>query len=262
MAGRPIIRIDEELCTGCGECVPACAEGALEIVNGKVRVVSEVLCDGLGACLGECPEGALLLEERPAPEFDEGAVEKRLEELRLESGARTEGAKTAEALVSLGCPGSAVRDLRTGETASTETAGTGESRGLDERGGESLLEHWPVQLGLANPMAPVYRGANLLITADCVPVAYRRFQEEFLEGRRVVMFCPKLDDAQAHLERLTELLATAKPASVMMVHMEVPCCYGLKEIVFRAAEAAGLDVSIEEVVIGVNGGVLSTVKGS
>src|SRR5680860_443336 len=203
-----------------------------------------------------------VLEERPAPEFDEGAVEKRLEELRLESGARTEGAKTAEALVSLGCPGSAVRDLRTGETASTETAGTGESRGLDERGGESLLEHWPVQLGLANPMAPVYRGANLLITADCVPVAYRRFQEEFLEGRRVVMFCPKLDDAPAHLERLTELLATTKPASVMMVHMEVPCCYGLKEIVFRAAEAAGLDVSIEEVVIGVNGGVLSTVKGS
>src|SRR5680860_1885433 len=172
MAGRAISRIDEELCTGCGECVPAGAGGALEIGNGKVRVVSEVLCAGLGGCLGECPEGARLLEERPAPEFDEGAVEKRLEELRLESGARTEGAKTAEAPVSLGCPGSAVRDLRTGETASTEAAEAGESRGLDERGGESLLEHWPVQLGLANPMAPVYRGADLLITADCVPVAY------------------------------------------------------------------------------------------
>lgn len=258
MPRRPIIKIDEELCTGCGECVPSCAEGALEIVDGKARVVSEVLCDGLGACLGECPEGALILEERPAPEFDEGAVEKRLEQLREGSPQTPVG---DESPVSLGCPGSAVRDLRVAETASQERAENGSSQDSGTRGGESLLEHWPVQLGLANPMAPVYRGADLLITADCVPVAYRRFQEEFLEGRRIVMFCPKLDDAQAHLERLTELLATAKPKSVTILHMEVPCCFGLREIVLRAAEAANLEVPVEEVVIGVGGEVLSEVAG-
>jgi NAD-dependent dihydropyrimidine dehydrogenase PreA subunit len=220
---RQIIKIDEDLCTGCGECVLTCMEGALQIVDGKAKVVAEVLCDGLGACLGGCPEGALTIEEREAPGFDEQAVEHRLEELARERG---------------GTPAGAAADV--------PEAGTG-------RAAESLLRHWPVQLGLVSPSAPHLRGADLLITADCVPVAYRRFQEDFLDRRAVVVACPKLDDARAHMEKLVELFRVAQPRSVTVLTMEVPCCFGLSRLVRQAADFAGLESPIEDVVITVGG---------
>lgn len=270
MTTREIIRIEESLCTGCGECVPACAEGALEIVDGKARVVAEVLCDGLGACLGECPEGALTVEVREADEFDEAVVEERLRELGrapLLAGHAHEGAVSAgrhqalasEASIPMpptsrlgGCPGSLARDLRSAE-APVSFSATTSSGGEAERASESLLQNWPVQLSLVNPNAPFLRHADLLIAADCAPTAYRLFHEDFLQGRSLVIACPKLDDAQAHYEKLALLLQTAKPRSVSVVRMEVPCCSGLVSLTRAAAELAGLDVPVQEIVIGVGG---------
>jgi ferredoxin len=237
VATRQIIHIDEERCTGCGDCVPACAEGALEVVDGKVRVVEEVLCDGLGACLGECPEGALTIEEREAPEFDEEAVGRRLLDLGRVAGEHSSGA------IPSGCPGSLSMMLRSGGQPETDPG----------RPAESLLGNWPVQLGLVNPLAPFLRGADLLIAADCAPAAYRMFHEDFLEGRSLVIACPKLDDAGAHMEKLAEVFHTAQPRSVTVLHMEVPCCFGLSTLVARAAAMAGLDAPVEEAVISVRG---------
>jgi len=242
MGKRQIIKIDEDLCNGCGLCVPACAEGALELRDGKVRVVAEILCDGLGACLGECPEGALVVEEREAVEFDEAAVEMRLREI----GRAPEPA----AMPTGGCPGSLARSLK----RAPATVGAGVAAERSDRDAESMLEHWPVQLTLVNPMSPFLREADLLISADCVPVAYRRFHEDFLTDRRVVVACPKLDDARAHMEKLVDLFQASRPKSVTVVRMEVPCCYGLMALTEQAAELAGLQVPVEEVVITVSGG--------
>ena len=240
MATRQIIRIDEELCTGCGQCVPSCAEGALEIVDGKARVVAEVLCDGLGACLGECPEGALVIEEREAPEFDERAVEERLLQIgRLPPQPPVLGSAHAG-----GCPGSLSRILHDEQPV----VEVGEAR---EEG--SLLGHWPVQLALVNPLAPFLRNADLLISADCVPYAYRLFHEDFLKGRSVVVACPKLDDAGRHLEKLADLFQAARPRTVTVVRMEVPCCSGLVALARQAADIAGLQVPVEEAVVSVSG---------
>ena len=255
MTRRQIIHIDEESCTGCGVCIPSCAEGALAIVDGKARVVADRLCDGLGACLGECPEGALTIEEREAPEFDEVAVEHRLRELvRVVEPLGSAGAGPALAPSVGFCPGSAARELRPSAVAASSQAATpavgSASEGRDEG---SLLQHWPVQLGLVNPLAPFLRGADLLVAADCVPVAYRLFHEDFLVGRTVVIACPKLDDARAHGEKLAELFRAARPRSVTVAHMEVPCCFGLTSLVEQAVVSSGLDVAVTDVVISVDG---------
>jgi NAD-dependent dihydropyrimidine dehydrogenase PreA subunit len=261
---RQIIRIDEDLCTGCGECVPDCAEGALEIVDGKVRVVADALCDGLGACIGGCPEGALTIEEREAPDFDEVAVEQRLHEIgRADEIAHPGNAQEAPPQLFAtpaahpapgtgGCPGSLSRALRPEGTAQAAQPATG-SDDVPERDSESLLANWPVQLGLVNPMAPFLRGSDLLIAADCAPVAYRMFHEDYLDGRSVVIACPKLDDAGAHFEKLAELFHAARPRSVTVLHMEVPCCFGLSTLVSRAAAAAGVEVRVQEAVVTVRG---------
>ena len=242
MAKRQIIRIDEELCTGCGLCVPSCAEGALEIRDGKVRVVAEMLCDGLGACIGECPEGALIVEEREADEFDEAAVERRLEQI----GRVQAEPEATHHHGGVACPGSGAGAFGRAETAEADDA-------PPSRDAESLLQHWPVQLTLVNPMAPFLRDADLLITADCAPVAYRLFHEDFLQGRSLVLACPKLDDAQAHMEKLAEIFQAARPRSVTVLRMEVPCCSGLTALTRQAAEVAGLDVAVQEVVLTLSG---------
>ncbi|MBU2601435.1 MAG: 4Fe-4S binding protein [Actinobacteria bacterium] len=274
MATREMIRIDESLCNGCGLCVPACAEGALEIVDGKARIAAEFYCDGLGACLGECPEGALTIEVREAAEFDEVAVEARLRELGRPSlaasghdhsnghaahghtahAAQHQAAEAPAAHV--GCPGSLARDMRRPETASAR-ASTAQPDSADQRPAESLLQNWPVQLGLVNPNAPFLQNADLLIAADCAPFAYRDFHSEFLEGRSLVIACPKLDDAQAHLEKLAMLFHAAQPRSVSVVRMEVPCCGGLVALATRAADVAGLKVPVEEIVVSIGGERLS-----
>jgi len=247
---RPIIEIDEEKCTGCGLCVPACAEGALQVIEGKARLVGEIYCDGLGACLGECPEGALRVIERPADEFDEAAVEKR-QAAQKAAPAEVHGIETAPApggAMACGCPSSMARSLK--PNAPTAGAKSGKLA--------SSLGHWPIKLQLLAPQAPFLKGADLLLLADCAAAAYPALHPELLPGKAVALACPKLDDAQAHINKLAAVLAAAKPRSLTVVHMEVPCCKGLAFIAEKALEKAGVAPKLGRMMIGMKGGVLET----
>ncbi len=237
---RQIIRIDEEKCTGCGECITACAEGALEIRNGKAVLVREALCDGLAACIGHCPEGALIIEEREAEPFDEALVERRLAELGRRPAHHTHSPMG-------GCPSAQVMDLKPRGDVS-EPAG-----GADE---PSQLGQWPVQLALLPPTAPFFRDAELLVAADCVPFAFAGFHQRFLKGRAVAVACPKLDNAGAHFQKLIQIFEQGGPSSVTILRMEVPCCGGLTAMVAEALREAGSDIPAREVVIGRDGTVV------
>ena len=243
---RAIIRIDEEKCTGCGLCVPNCAEGSLEIRDGKAVLVKEALCDGLGACLGHCPEGALIIEERDADAFDEELVEQRLAEVGRPplSGTHAEPAPAPSG----GCPGSRV--LQMAPQPAAPAAGT-------TSGQASALGQWPVQLGLLPPTAPFFQGAELLLTADCVPFAMPDFHERFLRGKAVAVACPKLDNAGAHFQKLIQVFRDGGLAGVTVVRMEVPCCGGLSNMAAEALKESGADLTAKEVVIGRDGSVLS-----
>ncbi|MEJ5357229.1 MAG: 4Fe-4S dicluster domain-containing protein [Desulfobacterales bacterium] len=249
---RKIIQIDEALCDGCGNCVPACAEGAIEIVDGKARVVADIYCDGLGACLGECPRGALALVEREAEEFDEHAVEKRL---AARSGAEAPPAAPAGRIFPLageGCPSR--RMVRAFDTASAAAPEAGEAAGSG--GEESALSHWPVQILLVPPEAPFLRGADLLVMADCVPVAFPSLHRDLLRGRRVMIGCPKFDDREAYVEKFSRVFREAGIRRVTCVTMEVPCCGGLPQIVRQGLKRSGAEIPLEEVVISVRGKIL------
>jgi len=244
---RKIIEIDEELCDGCGECVPSCAEGALQIVDGKARVISDNLCDGLGACLGECPNDALRVIEREAEEFDEAAVEAHLEE------AEKKGEKQ-DVIFSGGCPSAAVHTfVPTGRQAAP-------NRIPSDPNASSGLTHWPVQIMLIPPTAPFLKGADLLVVADCAPVAYPSFHSDFLRGKVVMMGCPKFDDAEAYVEKFIEIFKSAGVSSVTSLYMEVPCCSGLPMIVRKAMAAAGIDIPYEEVVVSRHGEILGNAE--
>jgi len=230
---RKIIEIDEEKCNGCGVCVPACIEGAIQIIDGKARLVSEQYCDGLGACLGECPQGAITIEEREAEEFNEAAVEHHLHSEKH--------APVADALP-CGCPSVTVSQFER-----QTTAGTAEVRI------ESKLGHWPVQLTLVPPSAPFLKGTDLLLAADCVPFAYAGFHQDFLLDHALVVACPKLDDFEAHLDKLTQILRQSEPKSLTVVHMEVPCCFGLVHMAKQAILASGKNTPFKEITVGVKG---------
>ncbi|MGD0275254.1 MAG: 4Fe-4S binding protein [Syntrophales bacterium] len=208
---RKLIRIDEVKCTGCGLCVPSCAEGAIQIVDGKARLVAEKYCDGLGACLGECPEGALSIREEEADEFDPEAVDERCQQANLPA---------------VQSPSS------------------------------SALSHWPVQIRLVPPTAPFLRGADLLVVADCTPVAYPRFHEDFLFGKVVLVGCPKFDDTQAYVERFTRIFQENDIKSVTVLVMDVPCCQGLPVIVQKGLELSGKNVPLKKVTISRQGIIL------
>jgi len=231
---RKIVRIDEEKCNGCGICVPACAEGALQIINGKAKLINEAYCDGLGACLGECPQGAITIEERAAEEFDEEATKLHLEKEN----------HTAEGLP-CGCPSATVTQFEKREV-------TGEAP-IEGTSQLSRLSHWPVQLTLVPPTAPFLQGADLVLAADCVPFAYARFHHDFIKGHALLVACPKLDDFQAHLKKLTEILGNSSVKSLTVVHMEVPCCSGLVHMAIQAMKLAGKDIPLKEVTIGIKG---------
>ncbi len=236
MATRKIIEIDEEKCDGCGECVPQCAEGALQIVGGKARLASESYCDGLGACIGHCPQGAIRIIEREAAEFDEQAVEERMRQ----SAQHTEAHKAGS------CPGAAVLEF------SPES--------LAELGGAqrpSALSQWPLQLHLVPVQAPYLKGADLLLAADCVPFAMANFHGELLKGRKVLVACPKLDDTAPYEEKLAAMLRENDIRSLTVAHMEVPCCYGLVALAKSAIERSGRDVPLHEVTVTVRGQVRS-----
>jgi NAD-dependent dihydropyrimidine dehydrogenase PreA subunit len=245
---RKIIQINEDLCDGCGNCVPSCAEGALEIVDGKARVIADFYCDGLGACLGECPTGALTITERTADEFDEHAVEKLLTEKKKEEPST----HTVLPMASGGCPSSRMMQSF-GPTADGAGSGVPAATGAPA---ESALNHWPVQIMLVPPTAPFLKGADLLVLADCVPVAFPTLHRDFLKGKAVMMGCPKFDNTEAYIEKFAQIARHSGIRSITAVVMEVPCCAALPVIVQKGLKLAGATIPMEEVVISVRGKIL------
>jgi NAD-dependent dihydropyrimidine dehydrogenase PreA subunit len=269
---RKIIQIDERKCNGCGLCVPNCPEGALQIIDGKARLVGEILCDGLGACLGHCPEGAITIEERNAETYDETKVMANV----VQGGPAVIAAhlrhlrdhrQTAELKAALdylkehripfteeavhpghagGCPGSMARDLRAQPAPAAAPGRT------DER--PSALQQWPVQLQLLNPSAPYFRDAELVVAADCVPFAYASFHERFLRGKILIILCPKLDRVgDQYLEKLTEIFTQNPIRSVSVIHMEVPCCFGAVTLVREALKRSGRAIPFADITVTIAG---------
>ena len=231
---RRIIRIDEDKCDGCGQCVPACAEGAIRMIDGKARLTSDRFCDGLGACLGHCPRGALTVEERQSAPFDEQAVATHLSRSATHPAAGS------------ACPSARLLDLST-------PAGEPGDPAAASRLTSGALRHWPVQLHLLPATAPFLRGADLLVCAPCVPVAMPDFHARLLADRAVALACPKLDDQTGYQEKLSAMFAEMAPSSVTVARMQVPCCGGLLHLVRQARDLGDSTVPITDVVIGHNG---------
>lgn len=236
MAVRNIIHIDEEKCNGCGQCIVDCAEAALQIVDGKARLIKEMYCDGLGACLGSCPTGALTIEQRESVPFDEEATEKHMEETKKKE-------------TFCGCP--STRPVDFAQTSAQQQA-PAETK--------PELTNWPVQLKLIATNAPFLSGSDLLLAADCTAFSAVNFHSRFIKGKKLVIACPKLDDAQLYYEKLTEMFRTNTIRSITVVRMEVPCCGGLIYLTKEAVKASGKDIPIEEIVIGIKGDILSEGK--
>ncbi|MBU4342491.1 MAG: 4Fe-4S binding protein [Candidatus Omnitrophica bacterium] len=237
MAKRKIVKIDEEKCTGCGLCIPNCAERALQIVDGKAKLVKEIYCDGLGACLGHCPENAITIEERESAVFDEKATEKHLKDLKKKEKKSKD--------LPCGCPGTAVKTLKKRTTSNEQRATKTESE----------LSNWPIQLMLVPTEAPYLKNADLLIAADCVAFSYPDFHQDFLKGRILLMGCPKLDAATIYEEKLAEIFKLNDIKSITLLHMEVPCCFGLNQIVSEALRLSGKKIPLKEVTVGIKGDV-------
>jgi len=298
---RKIISIDETKCTGCGQCIPDCPEGALQMIDGKARLVSDLSCDGLGACIGTCPEGAITIIEREAVPYDErtvmetivkqgdAVIKAHLEHLaghhqteyyneaieylienntgipdhtgpdpRKPAPFGTQKTRAAPHPVChagphepnpfAGCPGASARTIPRHSTAGPrQPSGTGPSE----------LRQWPVQLALVNPSAPYFDNADLLVSADCVPFAYPGFHTEFLKGRILIIFCPKLDaDIEGYIEKLAAIFKEHTIKSITLLHMEVPCCSGVRYIVEKALAKADVTIPIEEKTITINGTIM------
>ncbi len=240
MATRKIVRIDEEKCNGCGLCIPNCAEGALQIIDGKAKLITDKFCDGLGACLGHCPEDAITVIEREAEEFDEKAVEVHLhkqKEVEPQPEPKPQPVFT-------GCPSSRAMHFKAPEA---------EERASSTASSVSQLIQWPVQLKLVPVNAPYFQDADLLIAADCVPFAYPNFHQDFLKGKAVVVGCPKLDDIQLYKEKLTEIFKSNSIKSVTVPYMEVPCCFGLVKVTEDAIAASGKNIPFKKIKVGIRG---------
>lgn len=241
---RKIIEIDEELCNGCGECVTDCAEGSLQIIDGKAKLVSDNLCDGLGACLGSCPTGALKIIERKAEDFDEEAVEEFL--ANQKKTGETQAAKPS------GCPSAQLKTFAPQTPCQTANKPLQMAAG----GGTSSLTHWPVQIRLVPATAPFLQGADLLVAADCSAVSAPNFQLDFLQGKVVMMGCPKFDDAEMYIQRFSEIIANCNLNSLTILIMEVPCCSSMNGIIKKAIERAGKSVPVEQITISTQGAVI------
>ena len=245
---RKIVQIDEEKCDGCGECVPSCAEQAIRIIDGKARLVSDIYCDGLGACLGNCPQDAISIIERDAEPFDEQATEQH---------AAAVGRETSPDAPATACPSSAVRGLQLqvlSDGPATACSGSGGQAATDSTG---PLANWPVQLELVPPNTPFLQRADLLLVADCVPVACADFHRRYINGKPLVMGCPKLDDGMRYVEKLAQMIRTSSLQSIAVLKMEVPCCTGLLRIAEAAVAASGVDVPIRSVTVSTRGEELS-----
>ena len=280
---RQIITIDEETCTGCGQCEIGCPEGALRVIDGKARLVGEVLCDGLGACIGTCPEGAISVETRDAAPYDEeqvmanvvahglNVIKAHLEHLRhhgqdayMEVATRylevhgipipaLDELGDPPADMAQGCPGSRTIELAPAGRGGEELAAAG-TGALLAGTGQPELRNWPVQLKLVNPGAPCFDNADLVIVADCVPFAHPTFHADILRGKVLVMFCPKLDgNVDAYVQKLAKLFSTHEIRSITTAHMQVPCCFGMRGIVDDALALAGKTIPVSDLVVSIHG---------
>jgi len=233
---RKIITIDESKCNGCGQCILACAEGALKLVNGKAKLVGDIYCDGLGACIGECPEGALQIIERQADDFDEKAVEALLTK------------KDSVSELPCGCPGSTMMEFKKSSCCEA---------GLSDAKQVSYLGHWPVKLQLLGPNAPFLKGADLVLLADCAGIACPELHSRILKNHAIAIGCPKLDNLEAHIERLALILKEAQIKSLKVVHMEVPCCSGFIYAAQQAIERSGINLPLSHMVISRQGDIIA-----
>ena len=237
---RDILKIDEELCNGCGLCIPNCHEGALQIINGKARLVSEMLCDGLGACIGYCPQGAITIEKREAEPFSEIKVMEEKENRRKKSQHPEN--------VGEGCPGSRSMVINRTENQYGQTVSSDQN---------SELRQWPVQMHLINPNAPYFRGADLLLAADCIAFSTGNFHGGYLKGKSLAIACPKLDHGlDVYIGKLTEMIEIAKVNTITVMMMEVPCCGGLLQIVKTALAKSVRRVPVKQIIISISGEVL------
>jgi ferredoxin len=253
-AKRKIIKIDEEKCDGCGLCIPSCPEGALQIIDGKAKLVKEQFCDGLGACLGDCPTGALTVEEEEVEQYDEegviGHIKEQSPELlekhlaHLKQHAHELPQYHSHPQIS-SCPSAKMLHWEKREEGAREKARA-----------DSELSQWPIQLHLVPPSAPYFQNADLILGADCVPFAYPNFHADFLKGKAVAIGCPKLDDSEAYIDKLAQIVKIAAIKSIKVVHMEVPCCYGLVHIAQEAIKRSGKDIPLKTVNIGIKGEIL------
>jgi len=290
---REIVKIDEELCDGCGLCIPNCHEGALQVIDGKARLISELMCDGLGACLGHCPQGAIEIEKREAEDYDEVTVIKQMvpkgENLIIahlkhlkdhgEIGFLKEAVgylKTNAADLDIDVPAiiSAVHNSKP-EAQSSSGCASGGCPGSAPVSfekpsfvmapqptaapiGQSELQQWPVQMHLINPAAGYFHGADLLVAADCAAFAHGNFHETFLKGKKLVIACPKLDQGkEIYLQKLIRLIDESRVNTMTVVIMEVPCCSGLSQLAQMAVDQASRRVPVKEIVVGIRGEVLS-----
>ena len=271
MAKRNIIKIAEEKCNGCGACIPNCPEGAIRIINKKARLISDLFCDGLGACLGKCPQSAISIEGREAVDYDERKVMENIikqgkdviaahlthlsehnQKEYLEDAVNFLKEKgidvkleNAEEVKHGGCPGMRMADLRKNPQAQS----IGPAKCV-----ESQLNQWPIQLHLLNPNAPYFHDADLLFAADCVSFSYANFHEKFLKGKILIIFCPKLDSSnEAYIEKIAQILKGNNIKSITMVHMEVPCCFGVVNIVQQALAESKKNIIIKEYTISLQG---------
>ena len=233
MAIRNIVKIDEEKCNGCGQCIKACAEGAIKIIDGKAKLISEIYCDGLGACIGHCPLDAITVEKRQAAQFDEQAAKKHLANENLDNFV---------------CPGIAAKSLREKNAdADSDTAPA-----------SSQLGQWPVQLKLVSPNAPCFANSDLLLVADCVPFAMGDFHSRFLKDHSIVIGCPKLDDVNFYIAKLANILQANKLKTLTVIHMQVPCCSGLTYIAQQAIARSSVKMAFKDITIDLRGNIINT----
>lgn len=233
---RNFIEINEDLCNGCGNCVVDCAEGALQIVDGKAKVINESFCDGLGACLGNCPTDALKIVEKNVAAFDEKAVEEHL---------KTQKKKSNKHDVACSCPGMAMHDFNDKQEKTKETN--------NNQNIQSQLKQWPIQLHLVNPAAPYFQKCNLLIAASCTAFSFGNFHNEYLKNHSVVIACPKLDNTEGYIEKLSQIITQTNIKSLTILRMEVPCCSGLTMIVKESIQKSGKRVPFLEEIISIKG---------
>lgn len=270
---RSIIKIDEKKCNGCGICIPNCPEGAMQLIDGKARLISDLFCDGLGACIGHCPKGAISIEERNADEYKEervmenivkqgnNVIKAHLEHLKdhgqtkylneaidfLNKRNILNPLQEKEKNIPCGCPGSKVIDFR------YDIKGCGITADNTTVNNISQLRQWPVQITLVPPTAPYLDNSDLLIAADCVPFAYPNFHNDFLKGKILLVGCPKLDDIDVYGQKFRLIFKNNNIRSINYVHMEVPCCYGMIDVIKEAISDTGKNIPFNETVISIKG---------